>query len=107
MNPVQLLTERSPILLDGAMGTQLAAAGLEMGGQNNISHPHAVLAIHRKYRDCGCDALITNTLTMNRIYIETHGLAVDVKDVNLAGAKLAREAAGTGCFVLGDISSTG
>ncbi len=94
-------------MLDGAMGTQLAEAGLEMGGQNNLTHPEAVLAVHRRYAGCGVDLLITNTLTMNRVYIETHKLGVDVREVNLAGARLAREAARDGQYVLGDISSTG
>ena len=89
------------------MGTQLAAAGLEMGGQNCVSHPDDVLSVHKRYSEIGCDILITNTLTMNRISIETHGLGVDLKDVNLSGANLARAAAGRGQYVLGDISSTG
>lgn len=93
--------------MDGAMGTELANAGLEMGGQNCISHPKEVLAIHEKYSRIGCDLLLTNTLTMNRVYIETHGLNIDVKKVNLAGAKLAKSAARPGQYVLGDISSTG
>jgi 5-methyltetrahydrofolate--homocysteine methyltransferase len=96
-----------PILLDGAMGTQLAEAGLEMGGQTTISHPDAVLKIHRKYLECGVDIIITNTLTMNRVSIESHNIGVDVREVNLAGARLARTAAGKGQYVLGDISSTG
>ena len=37
-----LLDQQSPILLDGAMGTQLALHGLEMGGQNNLTHPDVV-----------------------------------------------------------------
>ncbi len=101
------ITARSPLLLDGAMGTQLAAAGLEMGGENCLSHPDEVVSVHRNYSGVGCDILITNTLTMNRIYIDTHGLGVDVTDVNLSGAGLARAAAGPGQYVLGDISSTG
>ncbi|MGD8520078.1 MAG: homocysteine S-methyltransferase family protein [Desulfobacterales bacterium] len=95
------------ILLDGAMGTQLAISGLKMGGHNNVTHPQQVLDIHRKYADCGCDILITNTLTMNRIYIKTHRLDVPVKDVNIEGARLAKSAAGRRKYVLGDISSTG
>jgi 5-methyltetrahydrofolate--homocysteine methyltransferase len=101
------IAARSPLLLDGAMGTQLAAAGLEMGGQNCVSHPDDVLSVHKRYSEIGCDILITNTLTMNRISIESHSLGVDVKDVNLSGVKLARAAAGPGQYVLGDISSTG
>lgn len=102
-----LSTGNAPILLDGAMGTQLAEAGLEMGGQNCLSHPQAVLAIHQHYAACGIDLLITNTLTMNRISIEAHGLGVDLRAVNLAGARLAHEAASPHQYVLGDISATG
>jgi len=94
-----------PVLLDGAMGTQLAARGLEMGGQNCLSNPEAVRDIHRAYVEAGADILITNTLTMNRVYIETHKVGVGV-EVNTAGARLAREAGGNRP-VLGDMSSTG
>jgi 5-methyltetrahydrofolate--homocysteine methyltransferase len=101
------IIKRSTLLLDGAMGTQLAVAGLDMGGQNCVSHPEDVLDVHKRYTEIGCDILITNTLTMNRIFIETHGVGVDVKKVNMAGVKLARIAAKPGQYVLGDISSTG
>ena len=95
------------ILLDGATGTQLGERGLELGGQNNLAHPEAVLEIHRAYAQCGCHALITNTLTMNGIYIETHHVGVDVREVNRAGAELARQAADDHQYVLGNLSSTG
>ena len=102
-----IASQRTVVFLDGAMGTQLGQAGLEMGGQNNVSHPEAVLNVHRQYAGCGIDLLITNTLTMNRVNIESHKVAVDVREVNLAGATLAREAARNRQYVLGDISSTG
>jgi 5-methyltetrahydrofolate--homocysteine methyltransferase len=98
---------RRAVFLDGAMGTQLGEAGLEMGGQNNVTHPDAVLAVHERYAACGIDLLITNTLTMNRINIESHKVGVDVREVNLEGARLARAAAREGQYVLGDMSSTG
>jgi 5-methyltetrahydrofolate--homocysteine methyltransferase len=104
----EFLQQSKVLLLDGGMGTQLAKRGLEMGGQNSVSNPEHVLAVHQNYLQAGCNLLITNTLTMNRVYIETHGLGVDVKEVNLAGAQLAKQAIGDGGqYVLGDISSTG
>jgi len=102
-----LESERKVIFLDGAMGTQLGEMGLEMGGQNCLTHPEAVLAVHQKYSACGIDLLITNTLTMNRVNLDAHNVGVDVREVNLAGARLARQAARPGQYVLGDISSTG
>ena len=102
-----LQSDRKTIFLDGAMGTQLGQAGLEMGGQNNITNSEGVLAVHKLYAACGVDVLITNTLTMNRTNLESHNVGVDVRKVNLAGVRLAREAAGEGRYVLGDMSSTG
>jgi len=108
MTLAEFISKRSPILIDGAMGTSLAALGLvDMGGQNNISHPEKVLAIHKAYSEVGCDILTTNTLTMNRIYIESHNIGVDVKEVNWVGVKLAKSVVNPEQYVLGDISSTG
>lgn len=107
MNFSAFLNSQKIILLDGAMGTQLDKRGLMSRGRNNLDAPEAVLEIHREYARCGCHALTTNTLTMNRIYIETHNVGVDVRDVNRAGAELARQAANDNQYVLGDISSTG
>jgi 5-methyltetrahydrofolate--homocysteine methyltransferase len=99
--------DKKTILLDGAMGTQLGEAGLEMGGQNSVTNPDAVLAVHQKYAACGIDLLITNTLTMNRVNLQAHLAGIDVGEVNLSGARLAKRAALPGQYVLGDISSTG
>ena len=107
MDLATFLNNQEIVLLDGAMGTQLDKRGLMSRGRNNLEAPQVVLGIHREYTRCGCHALTTNTLTMNRIYIETHNVGVDVRDVNRAGAELARQAAGDNQYVLGDVSSTG
>ncbi len=107
MDLLNFMQTQKGILLDGAMGTELGRRGLMGAGQNNLVAPEAVLEIHREYARCGCHALITNTLTMNRIFIKTHDIGVDVREVNRAGAELARQAAGDHQYVLGDISSTG
>ena len=103
----RLLKDRKVVLLDGAMGTQLDKRGLMGRGMANLDAPQAVLEVHRMYAEAGCDALITNTLTMNPIYIRTHNVGVSVQDVNRAGVELAREAAGDRLCILGDMSSTG
>lgn len=108
MNLSELLSNiEKPLLLDGGMGTELAKVDLEMGGHNSATNPDAVLAVHQAYVEKGTDLLITNTLTMNRIYIEAHNIGVGVREVNLAGARLAKEAIHAGGYVLGDLSSTG
>jgi 5-methyltetrahydrofolate--homocysteine methyltransferase len=103
----ELLRSGRVVLLDGAMGTSLDEHGLMGLGRVNLDAPDTVREIHRAFAQCGCDALIANTLTMNRIYIETHNVGVPVADVNRAGVELARQAAGNGQYVLGDLSSTG
>jgi 5-methyltetrahydrofolate--homocysteine methyltransferase len=103
----KLLEQEKVILLDGAMGTQLDKHGLMGRGSCNLDASQAVLEIHQEYAQCGCHVLTTNTLTMNRIYIETHNVGVSVEEVNRAGAELAKQVAGDALCVLGDISSTG
>ncbi len=103
---------RTRVLLgDGAMGTQLQAAGLEPGGCGeawNVESPTKVLEIQRAYVDAGSDCLITNTFGGSRIMLERHGHAGDVAAINEAGARIAREAFGDRAgFVLGDIGPFG
>ena len=107
MNLLAAIESKDVFLLDGAIGTELDKRGLMGRAGNNLEHPEIVLEIQREYAQCGCDAITANTLTMNRIYIETHNLDVSVRDVNIAGVELARKAAGQGQYVLGNISSTG
>ena len=102
----EFLKQEDIVLLDGAMGTQLDELGLPMSGGVNLSHPEQLMKVHKAYLKSGAQILITNTLTMNRPFIEAHDLGIDVREVNLAGAKLAI-AAGDEHFVVGDISSTG
>jgi 5-methyltetrahydrofolate--homocysteine methyltransferase len=99
------------LLGDGAMGTQLQAAGLAPGtcGEMwNLEHPDRVLAIQRAYVDAGSDCLITNTFGGCSIALQRHGLAKQARRINLAGARIAREAFGSRAgFVLGDIGPFG
>jgi len=104
---IDLIRTDNKVLLDGAMGTELDKHGLVSQSHNNLTNPEVVLEIHRAYAESGCHVLITNTLTMNRIYIETHHLNIGVEEVNQAGVQLAKQAAGENHYVLGDISSTG
>ena len=107
MDLLTAITNKDIFLLDGAIGTELDKRDLMGRAGNNLENPEIVLEIQRQYAQCGCDALTTNTLTMNRIYIETHNLSVSVRDVNTAGVELARKAVNKGQYVLGNISSTG
>lgn len=103
----ELLKNKKIVVFDGGMGSLLAQRGCRPGGESNLENPGDVLAIHREYAGAGADVLITNTFTMNRINIESHGLKIDVEDVNTAGVSLARRGAGKERLVFGDIGPTG
>jgi 5-methyltetrahydrofolate--homocysteine methyltransferase len=107
MSLLEMIKAKDVILLDGAIGTELDKRGLMGRASNNLDAPDVVLEIQREYAQCGCDALTANTLTMNRIFIETHNVDVSVRDVNKAGVEIAREAASDEQYVLGNISSSG
>jgi 5-methyltetrahydrofolate--homocysteine methyltransferase len=97
-------------LLDGAMGTQLIARGVEVGTCNdylNISSPDIVCDVHRAYVQAGSDAVITNTFGANKYTLARHGLADEVAGINDAGARIARQAATEDNYVLGDVGPCG
>ncbi|MFX8903139.1 homocysteine S-methyltransferase family protein, partial [Acinetobacter baumannii] len=62
-------------------------------------------AAHQAYFDAGADFVETNTFAANRLRLEEFDL--DARAVCLAGAKLAREVAGTERLVLGAIGPCG
>jgi methionine synthase I (cobalamin-dependent) len=102
--------EQGLILLDGAMGTQLFARGVEVGACNdylNLASPDVVGDVHRAYLEAGSDAVLTNTFGANRFALARHGLAGQIRQINEAGAKVARRAAGEQKYVLGNIGPSG
>jgi len=106
----EALPERR-LVCDGAMGTQLMLAGLESGNCGeywNLAHPERVLAIQRRYSDAGADCIITNTFGGSRIMLRRHGHENQLREINQAGVKIAREAfGGREGYVLGDIGPVG
>ena len=104
----ELLDRRKVILADGAMGTMLHRAGLTIGApeQWNVKKPEVVLAIHRGYIDAGSDFISTNTFGGTRNRLKLDNLEDRVAELNEAGARLAREAAGDR-LVAGSVGPTG
>jgi methionine synthase I (cobalamin-dependent) len=97
-------------LLDGAMGTELIARGLEGGTCNeylNVTSPDIVAGIHRAYLQAGSDAILTNTFGANKFVLARHGFGDEVAKINKAGVEIACQAAGREKYVLGDIGPSG
>src|SRR5215470_6964268 len=101
------------LVLDGAMGTMIQALGLdeqgyrgarfdawnrEVRGNNdllNLSRPDAVRDIHLAYFRAGADIAATNTFSSTAIAQADYGMAEIACELNVAGARLVREAAAT------------
>jgi 5-methyltetrahydrofolate--homocysteine methyltransferase len=118
----RLLSQRIAVL-DGAWGTMLQTAGLteddyrpdwlrghprDVHGDPdllNLTRPDLILDVHRQYLAAGADITTTNTFTSTPIAQGDYGLEKLVRDMNLRGAELARQAADEagGRFVAGSV----
>jgi len=88
--------KQSPVLCDGAMGTLLYAKGIFINrcyDELNLAQPDLIRGIHHEYLQAGAEIIETNTFGANSFRLARHSLANRVRDINLAGARLAKEAA--------------
>ncbi len=88
--------KQSPVLCDGAMGTLLYAKGIFINrsyDELNLSQPELIRGVHHDYLQAGAEIIETNTFGANSFRLARHSLADKVRDINLAGARLARDAA--------------
>jgi 5-methyltetrahydrofolate--homocysteine methyltransferase len=98
------------LLADGAWGTEFFKRGLMQGSppdEWNLTHPEIVREVTREYLEAGAAVILTNTFGASRFRLEAHGLAGKVREINVRGARLAREVVGTAAVVAGDIGPTG
>jgi 5-methyltetrahydrofolate--homocysteine methyltransferase len=121
-----LLSERI-LVLDGAYGTAIQARGLtdeDYRGERfrdhprdvkgdpdllNLTRPDVVEDIHRSYLRAGADVITTNTFTATAIAQADYGLEDAVREMNRAGAEIARRSAdafGPDRFVAGSVGPT-
>jgi 5-methyltetrahydrofolate--homocysteine methyltransferase len=126
------LFSRRIALLDGAMGTMIQRHplteedfrgerfkdhGHDLKGNNDIlsiTRPDVIKGIHRAYFEGGSDIVETNTFSTTTVSQADYALEDAVREINLAGAKVAREAAdefmaanpGRKVFVAGSVGPT-
>src|SRR5688572_9615926 len=100
--------ERRILVLDGAMGTEIQKLRLDeaafrgeqfkdwtrdLRGNNdllNLTRPEAIEAIHDAYLSAGADIIETNTFNSTRIALADYGLEHLARELNEAGARIAR-----------------
>ena len=98
------------LVADGAMGTVLYSKGVFINrcyDELNLSTPAMVLETHQEYVKAGAEILETNTFGANRPRLAAFGLSEKLHAINLAGVRLAREAAGESAYVAGAIGPLG
>jgi methionine synthase I (cobalamin-dependent) len=98
------------LLADGAAGTLLHSQGLDAGRLPEawvLEDPDRIRALHQGYVDAGADLILTCTLGGTHYRLAHEGLEGRVREVNRRAAELAREVAGDGIFVAGDMGPTG
>jgi 5-methyltetrahydrofolate--homocysteine methyltransferase len=107
------ISSGKPIVLDGAMGTMLMAAGLESGDppeEWNVLYPERVRKIHQAYIQAGSQIFLTNSFGGSSFRLAMHQLQDRVGELNAAAAKLARseaDAAVSPVLVGGSIGPSG
>jgi len=98
------------LVADGAMGTMLYAKGAFINrcfDELNLSLPALVRDVHQEYVRAGAEILETNTFGANRKRLGAFGFGEKVRQINQAGARIAREAARDQAFVAGAIGPLG
>src|SRR5437588_2794153 len=106
----RLLSERI-LVLDGAMGTMIQRCKLseadfrgerfarhtrDLKGDNDVlvlTRPDVIADIHRQYLEAGSDIIETNTFNSTAVAQSDYGLEPVVYEMNVAAARLARQAA--------------
>lgn len=105
-----IMNIKFPMILDGAMGTQLQKRGLKPGmcpERWSCEHPDAVLEVQRAYVEAGSDVIYSPTFGANALRLESHGEFNKVEELNRKLVGLSKTAAGGNALVAGDISSSG
>ena len=129
-HPLLEIARRRVLILDGAMGSMLQTYRLDEDGYRgeqfanwpqslrgnndllNLTQPEIVESIHAAYFEAGADLVETNTFNAQSISMADYGMAHLVKEINRAGAELARKAANAAStpdrprFVAGAIGPT-
>jgi homocysteine S-methyltransferase len=102
---LQRLTDEV-IIGDGAMGTLLYSRGIPLETNFeylNLVRPEMVRQVHEDYVRAGAQLLESNTFGASSVRLAAVGLEKKARAINIAGARLARAAAGPERFVAGSV----
>lgn len=106
----ELLDSETIHVFDGAMGTMLYAKGVYINrcyDELNLSNPDLVKEIHGEYVRAGAEIIETNTFGATSHNLNQYGLEGSLREINIAAARIARDAAGGKAYVAGAIGPLG
>ena len=106
----EILENDSIYVFDGAVGTRLYDKGVYINrsyDELNLTAPDLVREVHEEYINAGADIIETNTFGATRNKLQPYGLESRLREINVAAARIAREAAGDKVFVAGAIGPLG
>lgn len=104
------LIKQEIVILDGATGTNLMAAGMPVGvcpEQWILEHRQVMLDLQKAYVKAGTKILLAPTFTANRIKLSEYELEDELVKMNRDLVAISKEAAGETAFVAGDLTMTG
>ncbi len=104
------LTKTGTILLDGATGTNLMAAGMPIGACPEmwiLEHPKVMKQLQQDYVAAGSNIVYAPTFTGSRIKLAEYGLEDRLEEINTSLVRLSKEAAEGKALVAGDMTMTG
>ena len=99
-----------PLLLDGATGSNLMAAGMPRGVCTEIwvrDHKDVFLRLQKAYIEAGSQVIYAPTFGGNRISLSMHGLENEIEAFNKTLVSYSLEAADDKVLVAGDLTTTG
>jgi homocysteine S-methyltransferase len=105
------LLERDDVyVFDGAVGTMLYAKGVYINrsyDELNLTNPDLVREVHEEYVRAGADIIETNTFGATAHHLQQYGLEGSLRLINIAAARLARQAAEERAYVAGAVGPLG
>lgn len=102
----ELLDTDGIYVFDGAVGTRFYDKGIYINRSYDelcLTSPDLVREVHDEYVRAGADIIETNTFGATRHKLQQYGLEKSLREINIAGAKLANEVAGENVYVGGAI----
>src|SRR5215210_8374758 len=106
----EILESDNIYVFDGAVGTRLYDKGIYINrsyDELNLVAPDLVREVHEEYIKAGADIIETNSFGATRHKLQPYGLEGKLREINIAAARIAREAAGDRVFVAGAVGPLG